>query len=265
MRSDEMLSDNKPIIFNTPMEFDEIEIYLVHDLHYGSELHDRKKWERFKRLVMSKDNAYIIFAGDYCENVVVGSKGDIYTQTAPPFVQKEWFTEQLCDVASKTICIVPGNHEDNRITKTCGLYPVFESAVRAGIPERYRQCYAFVDIGVGHGGHGKQKQNRYVGYVTHRLKDCKAYNGSDFVDGIDFALYGHDHAPKDQPRSKLVYDAKNKCVYQKDIEVVNSGSFTTFGGYAPRSGCRPQASKCYMVMLSGKKNKKDIKTLGFRV
>lgn len=257
-----MLPDNKPIIFNTPREFDEIEVYFVHDLHNGSELNDRKKWERFKRLVLDKPNAFIIWAGDYCENAVVGSKSDIYTQTASPFHQKEWFTRQLCDLADKTICIVPGNHEDNRITKTCGLYPIYDCAMVAGVQDRYRQCYAFVDIGVGRGGHGSGKQQRYVGYVTHRLRDCKAYNGSDFVDGIDFAAYGHDHAPKDVPRAKLCYDAKNKYVYCKDIEVINSGAFTTFGGYAARGGCRPQSTKSYMMILYGGR-RKDIKTVGF--
>lgn len=31
-----MLPETKPILFNCPKEFDEIEIFPVHDLHYGS-------------------------------------------------------------------------------------------------------------------------------------------------------------------------------------------------------------------------------------
>lgn len=246
-----MLSDYKPIIFNTPREFEEIEIYFAHDIHYGSAQHDRKKWERFKRMVMSKPNRYIIWVGDYCENAVAGSKSDIYTQTAPPWVQKEWLTEQFIELAERTVCIVPGNHENNRITRTCGLFPVYDCAQNAGLQDLYRQGFAVVDIGVGESGHGNGKQARYVGFVTHRLRDCKSYNGSLYVDGIDFAAYGHDHAPKSQPRGKLWYDAKNKAVVQRDVEVIDSGSFLTYGGYAVDNAYVPNSTKLFYLALGG--------------
>ena len=257
-----MLSDYQPIIFNTPQEFDNIEVYFVHDLHIGSELHDRKKWELCKKDILSAPNKYVIFVGDYCENAVLWSKGDIYMQTMPPYAQKEWVSEQFVDLKGHTIAIVPGNHEDNRITRTCGLFPIYDCAKDAQIPHLYRHGFAFVDIGVGNGGHGNGKQVRYIGYATHRLRDCKAYNGSDFVDGIDFAAYGHDHDPSDHARSKLVYDAKNKAVVQKDIEVIDSGSFMTFGGYAVKGACRPKSRKCYKLIFNGKK--KEIISVGFR-
>jgi predicted MPP superfamily phosphohydrolase len=259
-----MQSDYKPILFQTNPEFEEIEIYFVHDMHYGSEDHDKKKWESLKREILSEPNRYVIFVGDYCENAVVGSKSDIYTQTASPFQQKEWFTEQLRDLKDRTVCVVPGNHEDNRITKLCGLFPVYDCAKEVGIGDLYRHHFAIVDIAVGSGGHGKDKQAHYVGYIVHRLRDCKMYNGSDFVDGIDFACYGHDHDPKDHPRAKLVYDAKNKAISIKNIEVINCGSFMTYGGYGAKAGYRPLSSKVYKLVLAGKQ-RKSMKTVGFCV
>lgn len=260
-----MVSDYKPLIVNTDPQFPEIEIYFAHDIHAGSESHDRKKWERFKQEILDQPNRFIIWAGDYCENAVVGSKSDIYAQNIPPAEQKEWFTEQLISLSSRTICIVPGNHEGNRITRTCGLFPAYDCALMAGIAEKYRQHFAFVDIGVGKSRHGKGAQNRYVGYVTHRLRDCKTYNGSDFVDGIDFACYGHDHDPKDHARSKLVYDSKTKTISQKDVEVIDSGSFMSiYGGYGSDAGYRPQSSKLYKIVLSGGRDK-GIKTVGYHI
>lgn len=258
-----MQSDYKPILFQTDPEFDNIEIYFVHDLHYGSAEHDGKKWAALKREILSEPNKFIAFVGDYCENAVVGSKSDIYTQTASPFHQKEWFSEQLFDLKYRTICLVPGNHEDNRITKTCGLFPVYDCAKENGMGDLYRHHFAFTDIAVGSGGHGKNKQIHYVGYVVHRLRDCKSYNGSDFVEGIDFACYGHDHDPKDHPRAKLIYDAKNKTISHKNIEVINSGAFLTYGGYGVKAGYRPLSSKCYKLVLDGKK--KSMQTVGFCV
>lgn len=258
-----MLDDYKPILFNTDTSFNNIELYFAHDIHFGSELHDTRKWEKFKREILSEPNRFVIFVGDYCENAVVGSKSDIYTQTHPPQVQKEWFTEQLNELKDRTIAIVPGNHENNRITKTCGLYPVYDCACINGIEDRYRQHFAFVDIGVGTNRKNRDRQVRYFGYITHRLRDNKTYNGSDFIDGIDFAAYGHDHQPKDIPRAKLVYDNKNKVVVQKNIRVIDSGSFMSYGGYGVDGGYRPNSTVIYKLILDS--NNKDIKTIGYEM
>lgn len=263
MRYNPLLSDYTPVVFNTPKEFDEIELYFLHDIHYGSSNYDNRKWESIKAEILAADNRYIVWVGDYCENAVIGSKGDVYSQTASPFFQKEWLSEQLIDLKDHTVLIVPGNHEDNRITRTCGLFPVYDCAKDADIQNLYRHHFGFLDIGVGSGGHGKGKQVRYVGFIVHRLRDCKNYNGSDFVDGIDFACYGHDHDPIDHPRSKLVYDHSNKAVVQKDVEVVNCGSFMTFGGYAVKAGYRPKSSKLYKLVLNGKR--KEIRSIGFHI
>lgn len=249
-----MLSEYTPIVFNTPKEFDEIEIYFAHDIHNGSAQHDQQKWERFKSMVLEKPNRYVIWVGDYCENAIAGSKSDLYTQTSPPWAQKEWLSEQFIELSDRTIAIVPGNHESNRITRTCGLFPVYDCAKDAGLQDLYRQTFAFVDIGVGR-GHGADKQTRYVGYIVHRLRDCKSYNGALYIDGIDFAAYGHDHAPKSQPRGKLVYDCRNKAIIQKDIEIIDSGSFLTYGGYAAEKGYVPNSTKLFCLILGGDRDK----------
>lgn len=258
-----MINDYVPIIFNTPKEFDKIEVYFAHDIHYGSELHDNKRWERFKSALLSQPNRYLIMVGDYCENAVVGSKSDIYTQTAPPAVQKEWLTEQLIELKDRIIAVVPGNHENNRITKVCGLYPVYDCCVVAGLADKYRHHFAVADIGVGVSPKCKDRQVRYFGYITHRLRDCKSYNGSDFVEGIDFAAYGHDHEAKDKPRARIVYDNKAKVVVHKNVETVNSGSFMTYGGYAVEGAYRPNSTKLYKLVFDGKT--KSIESVGYYI
>ena len=120
-----------------------------------------------------------------------------------------------------------------------------------------------MDIGVGDGGHGKGKQVRYVFRVQHKAKNTGKFGTVDAFDGIDLFVSGHTHTPMDLPRAKLVYDAKNKSVSEKDVENIVCGHFLRFGGYGEREGCRPASTKLYMAMLSGKK--KDIKTLGFHL
>lgn len=38
-----MYSETKPILFNCPKEYDTVEIYPIHDLHYGSEQFNLRK------------------------------------------------------------------------------------------------------------------------------------------------------------------------------------------------------------------------------
>lgn len=260
-----MKSDFEPVVVDTDRDFPSIEIYFSHDIHLGSRQTDIAKWDRFRKEVLAEPNRFVVMVGDYCENVVLGSKGDIYEQVVPPASQKEWLSDQLYALRDRVLCIVPGNHESNRITKVCGLYPVYDCAVMAGIGDCYRQGFAILDVGVGdYQKKNSTRQLRYYGFITHRLKDIKACNGSDFVDGIDFAAYGHDHEPKDHPRAKLVYDSSNKTITQKTIEVIDSGSFLNYGGYAVTSGYRPLSSKIYKLVLGGGREK-QIYTVGFHI
>ena len=268
-----MKSDYEPIIFPTDPEFDTVELYFAHDIHCGNCDADLAKWNRFKQEVLKEPNRFLIMVGDYCENALITSKGDIYESTMSPASQKEWLTDEIYSLRDKIICLVPGNHESNRITKTCGLYPVYDCALYAGIGDRYRHHFAFVDIGVGNkqgskSAKGSSRQTSYVGFVSHRLKDIKACNGADFIDGIDFAAFGHDHEPKDHPRAKLVYNTNSKHVSHKSVEVLNSGSFLNYGGYAASSGMRPMSSKCFKLILhktNGNLEAKSITTVGFYV
>lgn len=258
-----MKSDYTPIIFNTDPNFKEIEIYFANDIHKSSDQHDTKKWNNFKEEVLSAPNRYVIFVGDYIDAAIVGSKSDIYSQHKSPQEQKEWFTQQLIELKDRVVCIVSGNHE-NRITRAVGLYPVYDAACLAGVEDKYRHHFAFVDIGVGlRFNNTDEKQTRYVGFVVHKMRDCKSYSGSDFVDGIDFAAYGHDHDPKDHSRAKLVYNDKKKKVVHKNVEVFNSGAFLEYGGYAVEAGYRPTSQKIYKAVLNG--YKKDIQTVGFYI
>jgi len=255
-------SDFAPIIFNTPKEFDCIELYFIHDLHKGSHLHDKKKWETVKREILSEPWRYVLFLGDAMENVIPDSKGDIFLQTLSPQEQKEWFAGELTDLKDRTIGVEDGNH-DRRVAKKAGFYPLYDCCVLAGIKDRYRPHFMFADIGVGRRGKDPKQQVRYVGYCVHKAKDMKNFSTADAVDGIDFFAYGHDHDPKDHPRAKLVYDTTRKIVTQKSIETINAGSFLAYGGYAADEAYRPLSDKVYKLILSG--GKKNIQSVGFYV
>ena len=252
-----------PILIDLPNNLDYANIYFIHDVHYGSELFDKKKWEELKKQILLDDKAYVCFIGDMMENAIPNSKSDMFSQRYSPSQQKEWFTEQLKDFGDKTLVVVAGNHENNRTTKISGLYPLYDCCLLAGIGEKYRDTIGFLDIGIGVFKNNKSKKVHYFGQVQHVAKDLKTYHSSDYTDGIDFFANGHDHTPEDKPRAKLVFDKHNKVIYKRNIECINCGSFCTFGGYGSKAAYRPQSDKMYKLRIFG--DGKRMETTGFYV
>lgn len=254
--------DFQPILINLPSDAEYADIYFIHDLHYGSELFDEKKWANLKKKIIEDDKALVCWVGDLMENAIPNSKSDMFSQRFSPADQKEWVTEQLKDLADKTIAVVPGNHEKNRTTKVSGLFPLYDCCLIAGVDDRYRNTIAFLDIGIGK-SKNKNKQIHYFGQIQHKAKDLKNYHSSDFTDGIDFFVSGHDHETKDKPRAKMVFDKHNKVVYKRNIECLNCGSFCEYGGYGSENAYRPQSDKMYKLRIFG--TQREMETTGFYV
>ena len=257
------LNDNIPISIKLPVDQEYVDIYFIHDIHFGSELFNMKKWEALKNIILNDDNCCVCVIGDVMENAIPNSKSDVFTQKFSPAEQKEWATQQLKDLSHKILAVVPGNHENNRTTKVSGLYPLYDCCLLAGVGDKYRDTIAFIDVGVGKSKRNKNKQIHYFGQIQHRAKDLKNYHSSDYTDGIDFFANGHDHETKDRPRAKLVFDKHNKVIYKRNIECINCGSFCDFGGYGAKGAYRPQSDKMYKLRLFG--NEKRMATTGFYI
>lgn len=258
-----MYHETKPIILDCPKQFDRIEIYPIHDLHYGNECYDAHKYNVLRDYILDKPYRFVAFVGDLMENAVPGSKSDPLTQRYTPLEQREFVTEQFKAFKGRIICVVDGNHELNRSTRMAGLYPLYDAACIAGVEDLYRSAYAVVDVGVGKGAAGHtDRPNRYIGFVSHRAKDLKSFASVDQLDGFDFMLYGHDHDPREHARAKLCYDVQKRAVTRRSVEMINSGSFLAYGGYGAAAGYRPQSDKMYKLVLYGSRHKR-IETVGF--
>lgn len=256
------LPDNIPILCNLPKDIGFADIFFLHDIHFGSELFNEQKWKSLKKKIQENDVAYVCWIGDVMENAIPNSKSDVFTQKHSPAEQKEWATQEIFDLRNKTLAVVAGNHERNRTTKTCGLYPLYDICMLAGVDNKYRDAIAYLDIGVGK-VQGKNKQVHYFGQIQHVSRETKNYGYSDYTDGIDFFAFGHDHCPNDRPRAKIVFDQHNKVIYKRNIENINCGSFCEFGGYGAKSAYRPQSDKIYQLRLFAKEKKME--TVGFYV
>lgn len=256
------LPDWQPICRNLPREMEYANLYFIHDLHFGSPLFDNKKWERFKKMVRADDHGFVLWIGDLMENAIPGSKSDPMLQTLNPHQQKEMVIEQFIDFGDQTISVVPGNHEHNRTTKVCGLYPIYDACERAGIGDKYRDIVSFVNIGIGESKKDHRKQVHYFGQTQHQAKALKSYGTSDFTDGIDFFAYGHDHTPGDNPSAKMVFDQHNNVIRKKNIENIDCGSGCSFwGSYSARGAGRPKSDKVWTLTIFSEEKRLD--THGF--
>ena len=256
-----MYPESKPILIDTDKSFEEIEIYPIHDLHYGSAEFDAHRWNNLLNEILSKPNRFALMIGDLMDTALPNSKSNPLESVHSMKEQKDFVTEQFRALKDRILCIVDGNHEE-RVTRYTGLYTLYDSAAIVGIEDKYRSAYAVLDIGVGSGSdRHPDRPFRYVGYIVHKAKEMKNFSTADFLEGFDFVCFGHDHDPKDHSRGKLVYNKQRKTVSVKPIEVVNCGSFLNYGGYGAKGGYRPQSPQLYKLILSGRKT--SIQTVGF--
>lgn len=260
-----MRSDYEPIVFDTDKAFSEVEVYAIHDLHYGSELFDEEMWNRAKKEILEQSNRFCVFVGDMMENATIGSKSDVYSQRVSPHEQQEWVAQQFTDLADRTIAIVDGNHERNRSYKTAGLFPLLTAAAIARVDDRYRPHFAVCDIGVGKRDKDKTQQVRYVLYLVHKAKEGSKTSASTSLatSGIDVVISGHDHRPADLPKAQLAYNSINKVVSLKPIESINAGSWCRYDNYTVDNGYLPNSTKKYKLLLHG--GSKKVETIGFYV
>ena len=260
-----MYPETKPIVTKLSPEFDTIEIYPIHDLHYGNECFDMHRWNVLRDEIMAQDNRYVVWVGDLMENALPGSKSNPLTQLHSPLEQREFVTEQFKLFKDRTLGIVDGNHEYNRSTRFAGMYPLYDAACIAGIEDKYRATYAVIDImfGSGRGGH-REDAYQYVGFAIHKAKDLKSFHSADVLEGFDFFLFGHDHDPREHARGKIRYIRQNHALMFGQVETVNCGSFLTYGGYGAMAGYRPVAPKMYKLICHGeRKYDNRIETVGF--
>lgn len=239
----------------------EAEIVMVSDIHYGAATFNKAKWDSFKNYIFEKPNRYFIVAGDIIENAIPGSKSDVFSQTATPMDQQEWFRSELSStnangdrLADRCLCIIDGNHENNRSTKVAGLYPLYDICKELGIEEKYRHNAAALRISIGS---RKNIQTRripimYYGVVTHKSKDQKNFCAADLYDGIDFFVRAHDHDCYIHPRKKIKFDTAHcETVMTHDTYTIDAGSFMNYGGYGLAQGHRPQSLKVASIIIDG--------------
>lgn len=249
------------LVYTFSPDWKTFELYPLCDLHIGDPKTDEKAFFEFVKFILSEENRYITIQGDLMNNAIKSSVSNVYNENRNPHEQKKWLVHHLLPLKDRILCYVPGNHE-GRSTKDADVHLIYDIAESIGGQDyalsKYKENGAFIKIRFGLITHGL-KTATYTGFICHgsgggakaggylnKLEDY-AYS----IDGIDFMIAGHTHKKFGSKPSKMVVDAQNNMVTERDFLVTSSGAWQTYGGYAMRGLMRPGTRGKTPIIFSG--------------
>lgn len=268
-----MLSDFDLISVSAP-EAEQVTIYPISDVHFGSIEHNKKVWEKFCAKVASEEGSYIILGGDMINNNTRSCVGSPWDDAIRPREQKKLMAEYLRPIKDKILCAVPGNHE-MRSVKDVDDEPMYDIMCKLDIEERYRPNAAFVKFSVGSRQVGERTKpmQTYVFFVTHGTGGG-VYTGASInrnertammLDGVDCVITGHTHKGAITKPCKLRVDLHNNKVTMQPVVTVMLTAWQNYAGYPVRKMLLPAANSDaeapQMLILSGKRKHKQIKAV----
>lgn len=251
-------------------QFDQnITIYPIGDVHLGSLEHNELEWERFIEKVSSEPNSYIILVGDLINNATRSSVSNVFDDTLRPREQKKRMIQYLKPIKDKILCAVSGNHE-RRSGKDADNDPMYDIMCKLDLEHLYRQNIAFMKIQTGKKYKDEIGNRSHIAYtfaVTHGngggIYTGAAVNRNErfayTIDGLDCLIVGHTHKGTVSKPSKIVIDPRNNCITLKEMTVVSSQSWMSYGGYAVQkmllpSSCAKSEHAQKLILNSKKKD-----------
>ena len=226
----------------------DIEIWPVFDLHIGSPEYNAAEWDKFSKMILSRENAYIVLGGDLVDNSIKNSIGNSYQATMPPSAQKALIVKMLEPLKDRILCSVGGNHE-RRSQRETDSNIGYDIMCKLDIEHLYRESAAYVRIKMGVEGGAGQQNPTYMICVSHGAAGGSKYGGVvnkavDYgyaIDGCDVLVVGHSHKPFVAPPAKIVIDGQHGRAYIRPFYVVNATAWLNYGGYASQKMLLPSA------------------------
>lgn len=273
---DKAILDDFQIIKAVVPQADEIKIYPIADVHFGSILCNEKAWLDFRDKLAVEKNAYAVLVGDLINNNTRSAIGSPFADVVRPREQKRLMVEHLKPLADsgKILAAVSGNHE-RRSLKDADDDAMYDILAKLDLEDIYRENAAYLHLSIG--------QREYKGRT--KLTPCCAYNigvthgsgggalvGSSInknerfgytVEGLDILITGHTHKGGITKPAKLTFNATEGRMILKPFVCVQATCWQEYGGYALQKMFSPVASSVHggqVLRLSGDRYNKYIKT-----
>ena len=243
----------------------DIEIWPVFDVHLGAAEHNAEAWDKFCKMILSRENAYIVAGGDLINNCTRSSISSIWDETMTPSMQKKRMVEMLAPLRERILCSVGGNHE-RRSEKDADYDPAYDIMCKLNLETVYRKNIAFVRIKMGDYAGAGQKNPTYMLTVTHGagggMLTGSAVNRAErfayALDGCDILIVGHTHKPFVTPPAKIVISGQHDMAYVKPFKVVNATAWMNYGGYAAQKMLTPTSITPQVIKLYGREKKFEV-------
>lgn len=246
-------------------DFEELELYVLGDLHIEDKLCDKKQFNKWLKEVMEKENRYVILNGDLIDNATKSSVGDTYEATLTPHEALNLLTELLTPIKDRILVISEGNHE-NRTYKNDGIRLMELVADKLGIKDCYAPSASCLFVSFGKNKGRGTRQTVYSIYSKHGSGGGKAIGGkanallamSETIDA-DIYIHNHTHVPISTKNNFFRSDYRNRQITEVKHTFLNGNSFLKFGGYGEAMGFRPSSVDYPKIILSG--YEKDVKVM----
>ena len=249
----------------------DIKIYPIADVHFGSIQHQQGAWERFLRKISEEDYAYIVLNGDLLNNNTRNAVGSPWEDTVRPREAKKLMIEYLEPIKDRILAITTGNHE-RRSAKDADCDLTYDIACKLDLEDLYRENICFMKVGVGEADKGKGRKNDARNSYTFSI--CHGtgggiYGGSTlnrnerfgtYVEGLDCVIVGHTHRGQVSRPSKMVFDKHNNNILFTEYLVVSCVSWLAYGGYAVQKMLPPSSAypRPQVLHLNGAQKHKEI-------
>lgn len=256
----------KCIKVDLPDTLKEVRIEIFSDLHIGSKKCDYNLINERIESVKNSDNTYWVGIGDFLNNSIKTSVGDVYEEELSPMQQIQTAVKMFEPIKDKCICLTAGNHE-RRTMKQDNIDLMQFFATELGIPDKYDyvSCLVFLRFGMLNSHHGHRKV-LYTIYCTHgdgiggKTAGGKA-NGlqkrGQIVDS-DIVIIGHTHSPLSFRDSFYRIDLQSSTVKKVDQLFVNASATLGYEEYAEMYGMKPSSCVSPKIVLDGNKKASNV-------
>lgn len=221
----------------------EIVIYLIADVHIGSEYANTKAFKDVISEVLEEDNRYVILNGDLIDNATKNSVSYDYTGLSPS-ASIGLCLEYLKPLADngRILCINSGNHEDR--SEEVNLNPTLFIANALGLQDVYSNAMSVLFVRIGedymtrtfsilayHGSGGGIR----IGSKANKVEDLGK------IINCDVYCMSHVHSPLTFKEDYFDADTNKRTITQRTRQFVVSNSFLKYGGYGEKKGYVPSA------------------------
>lgn len=249
----------KPIVHKLPQDIDVLELHAISDWHIGDLNCDFRRIQAELERIKNTQNAYVILAGDLCNNAIKSSVSDTYSETVKPMEQLRRVVELLEPIKTKILCATPGNHEE-RSYKQDGIDLTRLICRELGIENNYRPdfCIVYVSFGKKSRRSAEGRRQTYVVSVCHGSRGGRRIGGKanalEDMSGVcdaDVFFVGHTHSPLVFKDHFFRQSMSNHAVEEVERLYVNTAAALEYGGYGARQQYKPASRSNPVVYLSG--------------